>query len=93
MAALDGIDRKMEPIAHVDEDIYHLSRERRKELGIGELPRSLEEALDELEADSAFLKPVFNDSFLEAYVELKREEVRSLAQHPHPMEHCYYLDA
>jgi glutamine synthetase len=93
MAAMDGIDRKMEPIAHVDEDIYHLSSEKRKELGIGELPRSLEEALDELESDRTFLKPVFNDSFLDAYIELKREEVRSLAQHPHPMEHYYYLDA
>ena len=93
MAALDGIDKKIEPIAHVDGDIYHLSREKRKELGIGELPRSLDEALDELESDNGFLKPVFNDSFLGAYIELKREEVRSLAQHPHPMEHYYYLDA
>ncbi len=93
MAALDGIDKKIEPTGHVDADIYHLSREKRKELGIGELPRSLEEALDELEADSNFLKPVFNTSFLDAYIELKREEVRSLAQYPHPMEHYYYLDA
>jgi glutamine synthetase len=93
MAALDGIAKKTEPIDHVDTDIYHLSREKRKELGIGELPRSLEEALDELESDNDFLKPVFNAAFIDAYIELKREEVRSLAQYPHPMEHYYYLDA
>ncbi len=93
MAAIDGIDKKMEPVAHVDADIYHLTPEKRKELGIGELPRSLEEALDELETDRSFLKPAFNSSFLDAYIELKREEVRSLAQYPHPMEHYYYLDA
>jgi glutamine synthetase len=92
MAALDGIGKKIEPIGHVDENIYHLSDEKRKELGVGELPRSLGEALDELEADSAFLKPVFNSSFLDAYTELKREEVRSLMQYPHPMEHYYYLE-
>ena len=94
MAALDGIDKKMEPVSHVDTDIYHLSREKRKELRDRRAPRSLEEeALDELESDSNFLKPVFNTSFLDAYIELKREEVRSLAQYPHPMEHYYYLDA
>jgi glutamine synthetase len=53
----------------------------------------LEEALDELESDRDFLKPAFNASFLDTYIELKREEVRTMAQHPHPMEHYYYLDS
>jgi glutamine synthetase len=93
MAALDGIAKKTEPMDHVDENIYHLSKESRDKLGIGELPRSLDEALDELESDRDFLKPVFNASFLDTYIELKRDEARSLAQFPHPMEHYYYLDA
>ncbi len=92
MAALDGIKRKRDPGTSTDENIYHLSRQKRKELGIGELPRSLTEALDELGADSGFLKPVFNSSLIETYMELKREEVDALAQHPHPMEVYYYLD-
>ena len=61
MAAMDGISKKIEPPAHVDENIYHISKERRKEMGIGELPRSLDDAVDALESDSAFLKPVFDD--------------------------------
>lgn len=92
MAALDGISKKMEPSDHVEGNIYHLSKEKRNELKIRELPRSLDEALDELEMDNAFLKPVFNTSFLDTYIELKRDEVRTIAQHPHPMELYYYLD-
>ncbi len=92
MAALDGIKRKKEPSEHVDENIYHINKEKRQEIKIHELPRSLDEALDALEADTDFLKPVFNASFINEYVELKREESRSVAQYPHPIELYYYLD-
>jgi glutamine synthetase len=92
MAAMDGINKKIEPAEHVDENIYHLSKDRRKELKIGELPRSLDDALDDLESDSAFLKPVFNDSLLDSYIELKRDETMTMSQYPHPMELYYYLD-
>ncbi|TRM85624.1 type I glutamate--ammonia ligase, partial [Sulfolobus sp. A20-N-G8] len=51
MAAIDGVKKKMDPGDPVDENIYHLTPERRKQLGIKELPRSLDEALDELESD------------------------------------------
>ncbi len=84
MAAMDGISKKIEPPAHVDENIYHISKERRKEMGIGELPRSLDDAVDALESDSAFLKPVFGSSLLDTYVELKREEVADDGAVPAP---------
>lgn len=93
MAALDGVKKKTEPPASVDENIYHISRERRKEMKIKELPGSLTEALDCLEADNEFLKPVFDSSFVETYVDMKRDEVGILQQHPHPMEIYYYLDS
>jgi glutamine synthetase len=93
MAALDGIKKKTEPGEHVDENIYHIGKEERRKRKIKELPRSLEEALDELESDNEFLKPVFNSSFVEKYVELKREDIAAIAQYPHPMEVYYYLDA
>jgi glutamine synthetase len=92
MAAIDGIKKKIDPGDPVDENIYHLTPERRKQLGIKELPRSLDEALDELESDKEFLKPVFNSSILDTYIELKREEARTLQMFPHPMEFYYYLD-
>jgi glutamine synthetase len=92
-AALDGIKNKIEPGNAVEENIYHISPQKRKELGIKEIPRSLDEALDELEIDSGFLKPVFNSQILEQYLEMKREESRKMAMYPHPMEMYYYLDA
>jgi glutamine synthetase len=92
-AAADGIKKKTEPGAAVEENIYHLTPEKRKELGINELPRSLDEALDELEADSKFLEPVFNRQTIDQYLEFKRGEARTMAMYPHPMEMYYYLDS
>ena len=92
MAAIDGIKKKIDPGNPVDENIYHLTPERRRELGIKELPRSLDEALDELESDKEFLKPVFNSSILDTYIDLKREEAKAMQMYPHPMEIYYYLD-
>ena len=93
MAALDGIKKKTEPPPSVDENIYHLTAERRKQMDIKSLPRSLDQALDELESDNEFMRPVFTQSFIDSYVDLKREEISILSQHPHPMEIYYYLDA
>ena len=91
-AALDGIKQKTDPGNPVESDIYHLTKEKRLELKIRELPRSLEEAIDELESDSNFLKPIFNDTIISEYIDLKRTEARSLAMYPHPMEIYSYLD-
>jgi glutamine synthetase len=92
-AALDGIRNKTNPGVPVESDIYHLTKEQRKELRIRELPRSLDEALDELESDNSFLKPIFNDTIISEYIDLKRNESRVLATYPHPMEIYYYLDS
>lgn len=93
MAAVDGIRKKKDPGDPVDENIYHLSAEKKKALNIKELPRSLDEALDELESDNEYLKPVFNSALLQTYIDLKREEAKTLQMYPHPMELYYYLDA
>lgn len=94
MAGLDGIKNKTDPGEPVvDENIWHMSKERRREMGIGELPRNLDDALDALEEDSSFLKPVFDKSLLDTYIEIKREECKSMAAHPHPMEIYRYLDS
>jgi glutamine synthetase len=94
MAGIDGIKHKIDPGPPVvNENIYHMTAEKRKELGIRELPRSLHEALDELESDSAFLKPVFPESLLRTYVDEKRAEARRLASFPSAMEVHEYLDA
>jgi glutamine synthetase len=92
LAGLDGIRRKIEPPPPVDENIYKLTPARRTELGIGELPGSLAEALDCFESDRDFLRPAFADSLLDTYVEAKREEQLELNLRPHPYEFYRYLD-
>ncbi len=93
MAGLDGIKRKIDPGAPVvDESIYEMSDSKRKEMGIRELPRSLGEALDDLESDSDFLKPVFGREVLDTYIDLKRSECRMISAYPHPIEIYQYLD-
>ena len=50
-AGLDGVARKLEPPAPVEERVYGYEEEKRKTLGIGTLPGSLEEASAELAKD------------------------------------------
>lgn len=54
-AGLDGIRNQIMPPECIDEDIQKMSPARRKELGIQELPRSLKEAVEELEKDDLIL--------------------------------------
>jgi glutamine synthetase len=92
MAGLDGIANKTEPPDPVDRDLYDLPPEELAQ--VPQVPASLEEALDALEADSAFLKAggVFTDDLIETWVSYKREaEVDALRLRPHPWEfHLYY---
>ncbi|MEM3670366.1 MAG: type I glutamate--ammonia ligase [Thermoprotei archaeon] len=93
MAGLDGVKKKIDPGDPVDENIYHLDSKRRRELGIRELPASLKEAVDALASDSAFLKPVFPQSLLDAYIELKKRECIEESLRPTPFEFVQYFDA
>ncbi|WP_048061843.1 type I glutamate--ammonia ligase [Hyperthermus butylicus] len=90
-AGLDGVRKKIEPGDPIDRNVYTMSEAEKKRLGIKELPRSLEEALDELESDNEFLRPYIPSSVLEAYIELKRREARELKGYPSPMEIYTYL--
>jgi glutamine synthetase len=93
MAGLDGIENKIDPGDPLDKDIYALSAEETK--GIPVMPGSLEEALDELEADQEFLLKgdVFTEDALETWVQYKREnEVDPVRIRPHPHEFELYFD-
>jgi len=52
-AGLDGIERKLEPAKPVEERVYGYEVDKRKLLGIKNMPSTLEEAADELQADKA----------------------------------------
>ena len=92
MAGLDGIKKKIDTGDPVDENIYHLTPEKRRELGIKELPRNLAEALDCLETDHEYLKPVFEPSLLDTIIEFGRTQYSRVASRPHPYEFYLYFD-
>jgi glutamine synthetase len=74
-AALDGIDRQMEcskPLNHVN--VYELTPDERHNLGVTELPGSLEEALHDLEGDAVIRSALGNDIY-EAFSRAKLEEI------------------
>jgi len=52
----------------------------------------LREALENLDKDRAFLKAgdVFNDDFIDAYIELKMADVHRTEMTPHPVEFEMY---
>jgi len=90
MAGLDGIQNKIHPGDPMDKDLYDLPPEELKD--VPTVCGSLREALDALDADRDFLKKggVFSDDQIDAYVELKWEEVTRYEQTPHPVEFDMY---
>ena len=93
MAGLDGIQNKIHPGDPMDKNLYDLPPEE-----LSEVPTvcgSLREALDSLMADHDFLLKgdVFSKDQIEAYVELKWDEVYRFEQTPSPVEFDMYYSA
>jgi len=93
MAGLDGIENKIEPGQPLDKDIYETDPEEVSK--IPSMPGSLEEALDALQRDHAFLLKgdVFTEELLRTYIEYKcSKEVDAVRLRPHPYEFALYYD-
>ena len=93
MAAIDGIKNKIDPGEPVDRNLYELPPEELAK--IGTTPTSLEEALNALENDHAFLLEggVFTADVIHYWIKYKREnEVDAIRVRPHPFEFCMYFD-
>ena len=90
MAGLDGIKNKIDPGAARDEDLYELSEEELKD--IPTVCGSLREALGCLKEDYEFLLDgnVFTKDQIDAYIDLKMEEVIEYEFAPHPVEFKMY---
>jgi glutamine synthetase len=73
MSGLEGIKKKIEPPEPTDLNVYRLSYEERKKLGINSLPESLKEALDEMEK-SELIKRVLGETLFENFIQEKRKE-------------------
>ena len=93
MAGLDGVLNKIDPGEPLDKDIYDLSPEEMK--SVPSMPASLEEALDCLEDDHAFLLKgdVFTEELIETFIDYKRKnEADAVRLRPHPYEFALYYD-
>ena len=93
MAGLDGIQNRIHPGDPMDKNLYDLPPAE-----LAEVPTvcgSLREALDSLEADLDFLLKgdVFSKDQIEAYIELKREEVARWEMTPTAVEFDMYYSA
>jgi glutamine synthetase len=91
MAGLDGIERGLDPGAPADYDLFE-----EVDLSVPQVPGSLGEALDALEADHEFLLKggVFSNELLETWISWKREnEIDVVRLRPHPAEFTLYYDA
>ena len=96
MAGIDGVLNKIDPSAcgwgPYDFNLYDLSDDEKAR--IESLPRTLEEALDALEADHDYLTAggVFPERLIEIWIDRKRREALELSQIPTPAEFGKYFD-
>jgi glutamine synthetase len=90
MAGLDGIERGLDPGAPADYDLFEGANG-----DFPQVPGSLAEALDALEADHEFLLrgDVFSEELIETWIAWKREnEIDPVRLRPHPAEFALYFD-
>jgi glutamine synthetase len=90
MAGLDGIQNKVHPGEAMDKNLYDLPPEEEKQ--IPTVCHALDMALIALENDHDFLLKgsVFTKDMIDAYIELKMEEVTRLRMTTHPIEFDMY---
>ena len=90
MAGLDGIQNKIHPGDPATKNLYDLEPE--EEAKIPTVCSSLEMALEYLDKDREFLTKggVFSSDFIDAYIELKMEEVTRIRMTTHPIEFDMY---
>ncbi|MBE2262686.1 MAG: type I glutamate--ammonia ligase [Burkholderiaceae bacterium] len=90
MAGLDGVENRIDPGEAATKDLYHLPPE--EDALIPTVCHSLDQALEYLDKDRAFLTKggVFTDAYLDAYIDLKMQEVTRFRMATHPVEFDMY---
>ncbi|HRB21028.1 MAG TPA: type I glutamate--ammonia ligase, partial [Nitrosomonas sp.] len=90
MAGLDGIQNKIHPGDPMDKNLYDLPPEEAAK--VPNVCASLDEALDCLDKDRDFMirGGVFSNDMIDAYIQLKMEEVTRLRMTTHPVEFELY---
>ena len=93
MAGLDGVANKIHPGDAMDANLYELPADE-----LAKVPTvcgSLREAVEALKADHQFLLKgdVFTKDAIDAYIDLKMEEIDAYETMPHPIEFLMYYSA
>ncbi len=90
MAGLDGVQNKIHPGDPADKNLYDLPPE--EDAKIPTVCHSLEMALEYLDKDREFLTRggVFSNEMIDAYIDLKMEEVQRFRMTTHPIEFDMY---
>ncbi len=84
-AGLDGIEKGLEVPFPINEDIFHMTEERRSELGIESLPGSLAAAVKELE-DGEIGRKTLGNHVYDEFVSAKKAEWDSYRTAVHAWE-------
>lgn len=93
MAGLDGIQNKIDPGKPLEADTFTLPESELKK--IKTMPGSLEQSIDALEKDHAFLLKggVFTQDVIDMWISWKRsKEIDAVRIRPHPHEFYLYFD-
>lgn len=91
-AGLDGIERRLDPGPRNDDNLYEVPEAELRERGIGCLPTTLPEALDELERDDV-VRAALGEAYADYYVQVKRAEWKRYHDSVSPWEVENYLGA
>jgi glutamine synthetase len=90
-AGMDGVSRRLEPGAPVNENLYEWTPEQISERGIRLLPQNLLQALDALEADEV-VKSALGTDLAAEFLKLKRMEWIEYCRHVSDWERNRYVD-
>jgi glutamine synthetase len=92
LAGLDGIQNRIDPGDPLDKNLYELPPEDLAK--VPTVPDSLLGSIEALKADHEFLLKgeVFNQEFVDNWVEMKMREYDALRLRPHPYEFYMYFD-
>jgi glutamine synthetase len=84
-AALDGIERELDPGQPFDQDPGNVSDAERKKRGVRRYPETPQEALDELEKDKV-LMAAMGEPLANEYIKVRRAEANAYAERDEKFE-------
>jgi glutamine synthetase len=89
-AGLNGIEEDLDPGDPIDINMYELADEELEKMGVEQLPRTLLEAVEALDADP-LSQQIMGSNLKKAYVDLKSDEWWEYHNHVSDWEIGHYL--